>query len=324
MYPNVEEIINQIKSIVERHQMFSKSIMDALKPPAGPYALFHHHSHFIERLNDVSFVLERMGRARVRITILNERQAKLEPKRGVRSGKFPKYLQKIFSENHKLTGLMRLDNESLYIFGNLTLDQWAYTTAYSLGLANPEKYDFQYFITQLQAGTIDPKLNTIKDRHFKDAIWLYYQLRFYRNNFIEHVRRPWQRGSTMKSYGDDFNFFIPTPPGWIPDDEQKKMLNSIKHLAPDWTKKLPAGHWQAKPKAVLEASFKHIEDISSQQDREKIWNVWKELGGSVISFDVLGNRLVKFVQESTETLMTEIENSPQNINLGASPYKETV
>ena len=323
MYPNVEEVLKHIKALVDKEREFSKFIIDNLKPKPGPKSIFHHHGHYLERLQDVASILERMGRARYRITTLNERFEHLEPKTGIKPGKpFPKYLQKISSENYKLTGLMRLDNESLYIFGNLTLDQWAYTLAYSLGLKNPDKYDFQYLITQLQSQNPDAKLKPFIDRHFKDAIWLYYQLRSYRNNFIEHYRRPWQRGSTMKTYGDDFNFFIPTPPGWIPDEKQVEMIKSITHLASGVYQRLPKDHWQKKPRALLEAIFKNIDSISKQSDREKVWNVWKDIGGSVVSFHILGSRLVKFLDEASATLTEEIKKNSQNINLGESPYND--
>lgn len=319
---NVASVIDQIESTVARQQSFSRLIIEARKPPSGPYALFYHHGHFIERLNDVALILERMGRARARITTLNERQAKFEAKRPARPGPVPKALQRIFSERHKLTTLMRLDNESLYVFGNLTLDQWALTIAYALGLARPETYDFHRLVMQLQAATVDPKLATMQQRHLRDAIWLYYQLRFYRNIFIEHVRRPWQRGSTMSAYGADFNFFIPTPVDWIPKDKEQELINSIKHLAPEWIRNLRPDDWRAQPRAVLEATFKQIDDIPTQHAREQVWNVWKEIGGSVVSFAILGTRLVGFVQASTETMFEAVQAGPQSVNLGASSYRQ--
>jgi hypothetical protein len=321
MYPNAETIINHLDDIRKQHQQFSKYTLDVLRPAAGPYALFHHHGLFLERVQNISSIIERMGKARYRITILHEREERLEPKRGFKAGKpYPKYMQKISKEIHTLTGLMRMDNETLYIFGNLALDQWAYTIAYSLGLEDPDRYTFHSIVSKLQANTVDPKLQVFHERHFKDAIWLYYQLRFYRNNFIEHVSRPWQRGSTMSVYGDDFKFFIPTPPGWIPQEKQDEMFATIQHLKPSWVDKLPTGHWQTKPRPILEAMLKKIDEIPKVADREKVWNVWKEIGGSTVSFDVLGDRTAKFLKESTVTLFEVMQSSPGNINLGPSPY----
>ncbi|PJE65512.1 hypothetical protein COU91_01200 [Candidatus Saccharibacteria bacterium CG10_big_fil_rev_8_21_14_0_10_47_8] len=124
----------------------------------------------------------------------------------------------------------------------------------------------------------------------------------------------------MKVYGDDFNFFIPTPPGWIPDEKQVEMIKPIIHLAPEAYKRLPKDHWQKKPRAMLEAIFKNIDTIDAQADREKVWNAWKEIGGSVVSFHILAGRLVKFLEEASVTLMEEIQKNPQDINLGKSPY----
>jgi hypothetical protein len=127
----------------------------------------------------------------------------------------------------------------------------------------------------------------------------------------------------MSSYGDDFEFFIPTPPGWIPEDTQKVMFKSIEHLKPEWIKKLPKSNWQAKPRAALEVMIKTIDNIPSQADRERLWSVWKEIGGSTVSYDVLGNRLTKFLQESTQTLFEQMKQDPNSIILGKSPYNET-
>lgn len=48
-------------------------------------------------------------------------------------------------------------------------------------------------------------------------LWLHYQVGFYRNRFVADANRPWQRGTTSSVIGDDFNLFIPTPPGWEDD-----------------------------------------------------------------------------------------------------------
>lgn len=317
MYPNAESLVKSLRETIELQRAMSKPILEKLSPPPGPYSLFHHHGHMLERLEDVAMIIERIGRARMRVTILNTREAKLEPKGGFKVGvPFPEKVQVIARENHKLIQHMRMDYESLYIFANMALDQWAYTIAYTLGLENPEKYDFNYLVSMMQAHIPPERLREFASQHLRDALWLYYQLRFYRNNFIEHVRRPWQRGSSMATYGDDFNFFIPSPPGWVSKQREEELMQSISHLTAEYIKNVPEGHWQRRPRAVLETTFKRIEEIPNQADRDKVWNVWKELGGSVVSFDILGRRLDGFVRSSSSTIASSIENNPDLINLG--------
>jgi hypothetical protein len=69
-----------------------------------------------------------------------------------------------------------MDVESLYIFANMALDQWAYTIVYSLGLAPKqcEKQPLHELVMQLQKTCPLKQLRTLSDRHLEDALWLYY------------------------------------------------------------------------------------------------------------------------------------------------------
>lgn len=212
---------------------------------------------------------------------------------------------------------MRLDVESLYIFANLTLDQWSFVIAYCLGVPHPANYRCVDLVNRLQGSTAPAALLPLKGQHLADAVWLHYQVRSYRNAFIEHVERPWQRGSTMSVYGEDFNFFICTPVGWIPEVQEKQMIDDIRSLAPKWVADLPADHWQSKPRAVLEATYREIDQLPRQVDREKVWDVWRQVGGSTVSFEVLGRRLVSFLKGSTRTVQDIVDKNPDKINLGA-------
>jgi hypothetical protein len=323
MYQNVTDLLSSLDQLADRQRALGRFVVESTSAPAGSYSFHHHHSHLSERLQNVSQIIERIGRARWRFTVLNERRARLEPKRPSKPGvPFSKKIQVILKEEQQLTQHMRLDVESLYIFANMALDQWAYIIAYGLGLDAPESYDFRRLVVQLQARTpVDP-LSLFALRHLSDALWLFYQLRFFRNNFIEHVRRPWQRGSSMTVSGSDFNFFVPSPSGWIPAAKEHQMISNIRHLAPRWVKDLPDDDWQKKPRAMLEAMFREIDRIPNQADREKVWSAWSEIGGSVVSFDVLGRRLVGFLLASLETLREVMQANPAKINLGPSPHLE--
>ena len=165
--------------------------------------------------------------------------------------------------------------------------------------------------------TVARRLGNLKDRHRKDIYWLYYQLRSYRNIFIEHVKRPWQRGNAMSVYGNDFNLFIPTPPGWLNDKESQKRIQGIFHLAPKTLQEAPDDYWEKKNlDRVLEITFMHIDEIEEKEDREKVWDVWKVTGGSTQSYDIVGFRLMDFIANSIPTLIDIVSKNPEIINIG--------
>jgi hypothetical protein len=188
--------------------------------------------------------------------------------------------------------------------------------AYALGLRTPTDYRYFQLVNKLQGGTTPAALTTLKDGHLNDAVWLHYQMRQYRNAFVEHVERPWQRGSSMGVYGEDFNFFITTPVGWLSDEHVERLIAGIRQFAPAWVDRLPADSWQRKPRAVLEATYREIDQIPRQVDREKVWDIWSQIGGSTVSYDVLVRRLVTFMQGSTATVLEQIKASPETINFG--------
>jgi len=212
---------------------------------------------------------------------------------------------------------MKLDMESLYVFGNLLLDQYSYMVAYLTGIDNPNSFSFQRLYDEMSSKKDKGPLSLLWDKHRKDIYWLYYQLRSYRNIFIEHVRRPWQRGNTMSVYGDDFNLFIPTPPGWLDEEEIQRSLKGIFYLAPKILQNAPDDYWEKKNlRRVLEVTFMHIDNIEEKKDREKVWDVWKVVGGSTPSYDVVGYRLMNFVTNSVISLVDIISKNFEKINLG--------
>ena len=318
---NAAALVARLDQLLEQQRQLSKSILESTSPPAGPYALFHHHGLLLERLENLQLLISRIGSARLRSTELARREERYRPANPRPGRPFSKRVSAIMSESNELTKQMRMDAESLYVFANLTLDQWSFAIAYSLGLAHPTRYRYSFLVDQLQGSRTPAALHDFKTAHLGDALWLLYQVRSYRNAFIEHVERPWQRGSTMGHYQEDFNFFITTPVGCISADEEERLVSGIRRLAPQWVKDLPPDHWQAKPRAVLEATYREIDQIPRQEDRNKVWEVWQQIGGSTVSFDRLANRLADFLEASTATVGAHVAAHPQNINLGPPEHQ---
>lgn len=152
-------------------------------------------------------------------------------------------------------------------------------------------------------------------------MWLHYQLRFYRNRFVVHANRPWQRGTTRSVYGDDFNLFTPTPPGWLDDKSLDDEIKKLIHLAPDHIKNAPDDYWEKeRPRALIERIFNNIGNIPDKQDREKVASIYGQVGGSTPTFQIIATKLFEFVDLGTELLNTIAGANLQNINLG-KPYR---
>jgi hypothetical protein len=313
-------LIAKLDVVIDSQRALGKVVLERTTPKPGPYALFHHHGLLIQRLEDLRRIVHRIGEARFRLNELAHEEAQHRPKEDPPTGEpYAGRMKDILNQKHKLTTQLRLDVESLYIFANLALDQWSFVVAYCLGLSQPTSYTYRHLVDQLQGARTPTQLLPLKSQHLADAIWLQFQVRFYRNAFIEHVERPWQRGSTMGVRGEDFNFFICSPVGWIPEETEAEMIDSIRHLAPHWVGKLPKGHWQSKPRAVLEATYREIDQIPQAADREKVWKVWREIGGSTVSFEALCRRLISFLHESTKALHDSVNENPAEVDLGAAP-----
>jgi hypothetical protein len=149
-----------------------------------------------------------------------------------------------------------------------------------------------------------------------DALWLYYQLRFYRNRFIVHANRPWQRGTTRSVFGEDFNLFTPTPPGWLDDEALDAEIKSLMRLAPEYIRNARDDYWEkARPGRLIEVLMDRIADFS-KPDREQVSRLFGKKGGSTPDFRVLGKRLLQFVANGTEQLIAIARNNLQNIDLG--------
>ncbi|GEM_PF-2287087 len=309
---------------IEKFRELEKKIIENHGNKKGPAAVFYHLGYMLERIEDVKRLLVRMASTRKALTELHIKENSLRPKKERYGKPYSKELQGVFKEEDELRKQIKQDAESLYIFGNLLLDQWSYVIGYIAGYEVPKgksgenpEFNFDGLVNFLQKKNYQGELSLFWDKNKKDLIWLYYQLRFFRNTFVEHIRKPWQRGNTMGVYGDDFSFHIPAPVGYIKPSEEKKMLKEIYPLAPKKLRDMPADYWEKKNlRRVLEVTLNNIDTIEEQVDRDKVWQVWNKLGGSTPSYDIIGLRLFNYVYTSIETMLEFIDKYPKQIKFG--------
>lgn len=124
--------------------------------------------------------------------------------------------------------------------------------------------------------------------------------------------------------GHDFKLFSPTPIDALDDDQLKQKVRGILHLAPYPLDRPPSGTFSGgNMRNVLETIFYNVDQIEEQADREKIWNVWNEVGGLTPSYDVIAARLMRFNATSILTIMDMILMHPEMVNLGRQPITST-
>jgi len=318
--------LDRIAELAEKNlRELSDIVLKGLKPPAGAYAFFNHSSHALSRLGDCKKILKRLYRERYDLVELAILQDRAMPNDWPAGTPYPEEVQKIMRKEAELNGLMQLDFESLYIFGGILLDQWA-LQAIAVGNIPLKKkgaqglnpfIDLLLFLENGNKSVLDSLWESLKSK----MLWLHYHMRFYRNRFIVHANRPWQRGTTHGVYGENFNLHTPTPPGWIDDEKLDEEIKKLIRLAPERLQKAPEDHWErARPGALIERVFDNIGNIENKEDRKKVADIFGEKGGSTPTFQILAKNLLTFVAEGASILCDIAKNNLSNIDLGR-PHK---
>lgn len=320
--------LNLIKDDAEKtlHQL-SKTVLEGLKPRPGPYGFFHHIAQALERSKDCDRIAKRLFHERKRLTPLAYSEELVRPKDWPLSKAFPDDVQEVIKQKSELTEYMKQDMETLYIFGGMLLDQWALLALYIAGVRQPGKkcqHPFHDLVTEFENGdkTRVPAVGRIYPiwTSFKSGmLWLNYQIRFYRNRFIVHSDRPWQRGTTASTYGEEFNLWIPTPPGWLDDEKIDTEIKKLLHLAPSHIREAPDDHWEkARPRALIERIFNNIGNIENKDDRKKVARLFGKAGGSTPSFQIIAENLFRFIYSATKQLNDIAKTNLKTINIGRS------
>jgi hypothetical protein len=293
----------------------SKTILDGLKPPSGTYAFFSHNSHCLTRVRDNKRILQRLCEQRVALTVLAHAREKHTPKDWAAGPPPTEELQAVMREESEIGELMKLDFESLYMFGGILLDQWAIQAIAIGNLPLRKKYPYRELVDYLQVNS--DALHPVRESLARELLWLYYQMRFYRNRFVVHANRPWQRGTTRSVFGHDFNLFTPTPPGWLNDEELDQEIKGLVHLAPEPIRNAPVDYWEkARPGALTERLFDNIPNIEDPEDRKKIAELIGKKGGSTPSFEIVGRNLLGLVAKGTAILSDLAQKNLRDIDIG--------
>jgi hypothetical protein len=310
MHESLQDVIRRAEQAIKA---LSSCVLDGLKP--GAYAFFNHNAHVLSALQDCWRIYDRLCSGREQLTDLANQEHRLTPNDWPAGTTYPEEVQAIMRQSGDITEHMKLDMESLYIFGGILLDQWAMQAIAVGNIPCPKQHPFRELVDYLDQnpnGKLEPVWIAARD----DMLWLYYQLRLYRNRFIVHANRPWQRGTTRSVYGDDFNLFTPTPPGWLDDKAVDAEIMSLLQLAPERIRNASHDYWEkTRPGRLLEVLFDNITQYP-KEDREKISRLFGQKGGSTPNFQVLAGRIFRFVARATPLLTKVAQANLQSIDIG--------
>lgn len=309
-----------IEQARKNYELLTKKLQELTAVPPGSYALFHHNAFVWERITDIQLIFDRLIDNRQLLTELNTEEQTL---RQQNSPTYAEWVRVHFSKSIGIHQQMKIDMETLFIFGNLLLEQWTYVILYLIGEEVTKETDFAKLMTRLQNKGDHGLLQPLWDKHHKDMLWLLYQIRNYRNIFIEHPRSPTQRGTSMFTFGDDFRLASPAPPDWISQDEIEKTVRKIRYLAPQWAKSPDIEWYTRQPRQLLEIIFYYIDEIEKLPQREEVWTAWKKIGGWTFSYDMIAFRLMRFMAESMLTMLDIVTEHRDKINVGAAKTSQT-
>jgi len=247
----------------------SITVREGVKPPSGPYAFFHHLSHATTRVQDVENIIKRLCSQRRRLSELAQELHSRRSDDWPPGTPYPEDIQVLMREDSDLSQHMMLDMESLYMFGGILLDQWALIaiaigSLTALSKAVKKEHPYRELVDYFDRGGVSPTLGPLWEKLKPQLLELHYQLRFYRNRFIVHANRPWQRGTSRTSVGDDFILFIPSPPGWNDEETLDRQILSLVGRTTDKSS-AEAGN---DARTVIQEQFRNIASVSTHAERD--------------------------------------------------------
>ncbi len=294
-----------------------RPILDALKPPPGPLALFHHESHALERIRDVQVIFERLLDNRAEYTRLNAEIARERPEEWPAGVPFEDPVAGLMREAHHVNHALKLDYESLFHFGAVLLDQWAHAAGYLAGVERPEAFVFHPLAEHVERDDARPALRPIRERLRGHTRWLHFWMRTYRNKFVVHAERPWQRGTVGGACADDFALFTPSPPGWEDDAAVAAEIRGLIDHAPEWLKRADPGYREKeRPLALFGRIVENIGTIEEAGVRQRIAHLANRAGITTPTFQIVASVLADFIHQAVRLVREAALAAPAEINLG--------
>lgn len=305
---------------IEKCESYIKEIVELalkLKDKQRPCEFFHYTGLMRERIMDCESILTRMDVRRRRLLLLDKQLHVMRAKtaRIVPGVPLPEEMQVIMRTENKISRELRMDFESLYLFGMMLLDQWALVAKCIAGISIAKRHPFNE-IVELYESSKGGQLKTLLNNTAGQLLWLYHNFRVFRNVFVAHPVQSWQRGVTRGISGMDFRLFIPAPPGHrIEKRTLNKEMESMIRLVPQYIH-INRNHGEhLNPREILQVLIEGIGAIPQKEDRLQIEGLYKRYGGSTPTYQTVGTKLIQFCAEGLKEFVDMLKGSPNTLNL---------
>ena len=206
---------------------------------------------------------------------------------------------------------LKLDFEALYLFGLILLDQ---LTMFLSRLDGSPQNSFLDLVAALERGAVLPVRSAIWAKLRDEMRWLAFAFRVYRNTFIVHAKRPWQRGTIISR--NAFSLFTPAPVGWISSSEQRDHSVAIALIAAKLIPTVsPNVLGDTKPLDLLRRVTNDIGRLELEDDRRIVETAMRCLGTETPSFHDVADRLLRFVIYGVPIAIDTALRSPAGVLL---------
>ena len=296
-------------------------LLSILKPAPRPYTLFHHQTHTLERIRDLRFLYRRLLDSRAAYTAANERVADERPTDWPAGVPFPAHVCDLMNQAEEIRRAMKVDYESVFHFGSVLLDQFAFTCGYLAGVTAPGDFTFHELASRLEGAPLPIALRPLREELLRHTRWLHFWMRTYRNRFVVHTDHPVQFSTVGGVLGNDFALFTPTAVGWNDDESVEAEIRTLLRHAPEWLQRADPGYWErARPRALFQRVIENIGNVDAQADRQGIAALAKRAGLQTPTFQVVASVLAEFVARGARLVQDAALTDPASIDIGRSPH----
>lgn len=286
--------------------------------PRGPYALYYHQVEVMTRAKDLALITSRMFRNRTRRERANAEFQALRPSDIPAGVPWPENIASASRVIDEMVHELRLDLETVFLFGAVMLDQWSFMVARLAGISNPTEVSF-FPLVEERLDAPDAPEAVVSLRSHKAALrWLVFWFRHFRNDFIVHTKSPTQKGPITGGFEQDITLFMPTAVGWEDEDKLEKATRKLMRLAPEWLRRSPDDYWEKQRwRRLLERIAENIGSLDKKHDRLRVAAVAKQAGLTSPRSQVLVSVLARTIAEATPLVIETALRHPERIDLGS-------